>query len=526
MKDAILVDINRKENLFNMRKNINKIVGLTLCIGMLTGCAQTPESSLVKPKGSKVENAYTETEGVDMVNEDSSENTKDKNTAVRTTIRDLLNAPETYKSQTTDDSAKLVVNTDATVEIPDVEKISAISVTPAEVTQDLLDRITDAFFSEAKLYTSDSYYTQTKDEIKKTLDELKEDVANGNLDPYNYGTDEDGNYIYDIYGEIEMYEQEYESAPETKTLVEGRPVAGSHETENGTAENDFSGVAQMPDRSEYFYKTSSYGSDTLSVKIRKTAKSGGEKLPADTTWFEYTSFSEGEKPTEESIGISLDEAKEMLKTEQDEYSIPLKTLYPNVTTNQIGNEAFPDMLSSFSTSYTSSGYNRSTNIELAAKKLDGYVLMPGETASYNQIVGQRTKAAGFKEGAAYSNGKVVQEVGGGICQVSSTLYNAVLYANLEIVERYNHGFAPSYVKPGLDATVSWGGPDFKFKNNRDYPIRIRTNTSGKKVRIYIYGLKTDNDYKVVLDAQYVSSVPFTTTYQKDSSLASGRSKVI
>ena len=87
---------------------------------------------------------------------------------------------------------------------------------------------------------------------KKALDELKEDVANGNLDPYNYGTDEDGNYIYDIYGEIEMYEQEYESAPETKTLVEGRPVAGSHETENGTAENDFSGVAQMPDRSEYF----------------------------------------------------------------------------------------------------------------------------------------------------------------------------------------------------------------------------------------------------------------------------------
>ena len=302
-------------------KNINKIVGLTLCIGMLTGCAQTPESSLVKPKGNKAEDAYTEAEGVDIVKEDSSENTKDKNTAVRTTIRDLLNAPETYKSQTTDDSAKLVVNTDATVEIPDVEKISAISVTPAEVTQDLLDRITDAFFSEAKLYTSDSYYTQTKDEIKKTLDELKEDVANGNLDPYNYGTDEDGNYIYDIYGEIEMYEQEYEAAPEKKTLVEGRPVAGSQETENGTAENDFSGVAQMPDGTEYFYKTSSYGSDTLSVKIRKTAKSGGEKLPADTIWSEYTSSSEGEKPTEESIGISLDEAQKMVQEKVDKMGI-------------------------------------------------------------------------------------------------------------------------------------------------------------------------------------------------------------
>ena len=321
MKDAILVDINRKENLFNMRKNINKIVGLTLCIGMLTGCAQTPESSLVKPKGSKVENAYTETEGVDMVNEDSSENTKDKNTAVRTTIRDLLNAPETYKSQTTDDSAKLVVNTDATVEIPDVEKISAISVTPAEVTQDLLDRITDAFFSEAKLYTSDSYYTQTKDEIKKTLDELKEDVANGNLDPYNWGTDEDGNLYYNIYDDIEYWEEQYQSAPETKTLAEGRPVAGSQETENGTAENEFSGVAQMPDGSEYFYMTSSYGSDTLSVKIRKLAKSGGEKLPVDTTWSDYTSSSEGEKPTEESIGISLDEAKKMVQEKVDKMGI-------------------------------------------------------------------------------------------------------------------------------------------------------------------------------------------------------------
>ena len=101
MKDAILVDINRKENLSNMRKNINKIVGLTLCIGMLTGCAQTPESSLVKPKGSKAEDAYTEAEGVDMVKEDSSENTKDKNTAVRTTIRDLLRKPIKVRLQMT-----------------------------------------------------------------------------------------------------------------------------------------------------------------------------------------------------------------------------------------------------------------------------------------------------------------------------------------------------------------------------------------------------------------------------------------
>ena len=91
----------------------------------------------------------------------------------------------------------------------------------------------------------DSYYTQTKDEIKKTLDELKEDVENGNLDPYNYGTDEDGNYIYDIYGEIEMYEQEYESAPETKTLVEGRPVAGVTEIADIFSTSGISTVASV-----------------------------------------------------------------------------------------------------------------------------------------------------------------------------------------------------------------------------------------------------------------------------------------
>lgn len=224
--------------------------------------------------------------------------------------------------------------------------------------------------------------------------------------------------------------------------------------------------------------------------------------------------------------ISMDEAKEMLKTYQEEYTIPLKVTYPSVSTNDIGSEAFPDLLSSFRTSFTSSNSNRSTNIRLCSEKINGTVLMPGETFSFNQVVGKRTPEAGFKPATAYSGGKVVQEYGGGICQVSSTLYNAVLYANLEITERTNHGYKPSYVDPGLDATVSWGGPDFKFTNNRDYPIRIVCDTSNKILNIYIYGLKRDTDYKVVLDAQYVSTVYFKTVYQKDSSLASGQSRVI
>ena len=249
------------------------------------------------------------------------------------------------------------------------------------------------------------------------------------------------------------------------------------------------------------------------------------KLPVDAS---YTTNPYVVYPSSNGLdfAISMEEAKAIISNQQDEYTIPLKITYPNVTTNQIGNEAFPDLLSQFSTSFKRSGYNRSNNIILSSAKLNGLVLMPGEEFSYNQAVGQRTRSAGFREAGAYSNGKVVQEVGGGICQVSSTLYNAVLYANLEIVERTNHYFNPGYVKAGLDATVSWGGPDFRFRNNRNYPIRIVTDTSGKKLKVYIYGLKTDDDCTVVLDPRYISSVPYKTTYQKDPSLATGETRVI
>lgn len=233
-----------------------------------------------------------------------------------TTIRDLINAPQNYKSQVTDDSAKLVVNTDATVELPDVEKISAISVTPAEITQDFLDRVTDAFFQDAKIYTSESVYTQTKSEIKQTLDKLKEALANGNLDPNNYGTDENGDYIYNIYDDIEYWEGQYDAAPETKTLVEARPTVGNQSLDGNVesiGDNNFSGIAQFDDGSKYYYRTTSYGAYTLDLKISRTAKKGGEQMPSDSIWYDYTSSSEFQKPTEESIGISLEDAKKLVQ---------------------------------------------------------------------------------------------------------------------------------------------------------------------------------------------------------------------
>ena len=232
----------------------------------------------------------------------------------------------------------------------------------------------------------------------------------------------------------------------------------------------------------------------------------------------------------EEIGLdfdmSIEQAKKLLLEDKDEYEIQLKTINPQIKLSDLDSGAYPDLLSTFTTKYGTSDANRNTNIALAAKSINSVVLMPGETFSYNDLIGECSTKTGYKAATIYLNGELSTGIGGGICQVSTTLYNAVIRANLEIVERRNHSLGVTYVPSGQDAMVSIGTQDFKFKNNRNYPIRIRTNTSGKKVRIYIYGLKTDNDYKVVLDAQYVSSVPFTTTYQKDSSLASGQSKVI
>lgn len=226
------------------------------------------------------------------------------------------------------------------------------------------------------------------------------------------------------------------------------------------------------------------------------------------------------------FSISVEEAKALITGDKESYVIPVKTLYPKVTTDQIGTEAFPNLLASYSSNYSSSNYNRSTNVALATSKINGIVLMPGKSFSYNGTVGQRTLRAGFKEAGAYVNGEVTTAVGGGICQVSSTLYNAVLRANLEVTNRTNHMFQVGYVPIGTDATVSWGAPDFQFKNNRNYPIKIVATTAGKNVYIKIFGLKEDNDYDVEILSYRTGTIPFNTTYTSDPSLGEGQTKVV
>lgn len=211
-------------------------------------------------------------------------------------------------------------------------------------------------------------------------------------------------------------------------------------------------------------------------------------------------------PSEDGVDfkISMEEAENLLQQDQEEYVIPLKVTVPEITTKMIGTEAFPDLISEFSTKYSQSQKDRTTNLKLAAEKINGTVLMPGEVFSYNTVVGKRTIDAGYKEAKIYVNGEVVDGLGGGICQVSSTLYNAVLYANLEIVERRNHQFVPSYAGAGLDATVVYGSIDFQFKNTRNYPIKIQCSVDRGICNFQIYGLKEETEYEVNVWANVIS----------------------
>lgn len=232
-------------------------------------------------------------------------------------------------------------------------------------------------------------------------------------------------------------------------------------------------------------------------------------------------------PEVEGVDFDVEAAKKMIETEnKEEYVIQLKITKPKVTIDQIGPEAFPDQLSTFKTRYDASDKDRTTNLILACKKLDGKVIMPGETFSYNATLGPRSTATGYKNAKVYENGEVVDGIGGGICQISSTLYNAALMADMEIVERRNHQFVTSYVGAGRDATVVYGLTDFKFKNTRKYPIKLKASSVSGIATISIFGIKEEErEYTYTFKTNTISTIPFTTKYVEDASLQPGQEVV-
>ena len=214
-------------------------------------------------------------------------------------------------------------------------------------------------------------------------------------------------------------------------------------------------------------------------------------------------YSESFEVIPEVVGVSFDPAQalELWKAAGigEQVIVPLTLTQPEYTAEQLKALLFRDLLGAQMTYYSGSTAERVNNIRLAAGKLDGLILLPGESFSYNEAVGKRTEEAGFQYADAYSDGQVVPELGGGICQVSSTLYSAALYSRLKILSRTNHYFKVGYLDYGMDATVSWGGPDFKFRNDTQLPIKIAAylNEGEASLVVEIWGTDFDG-YRVSL----------------------------
>ena len=241
----------------------------------------------------------------------------------------------------------------------------------------------------------------------------------------------------------------------------------------------------------------------------------------------YDSSTGGATQSEPGRSFDREQAQALWDAAEDgeELFIPFVYTEPEITTEGLEAVLFADKLSERSTSLSGSSDNRINNITRAAASMNGVVLNPGEKFSYNSCLGERTAARGYKEAGVYSEGKHTTGYGGGICQGSSTLYYCAVLANLKIGERYEHYFAVSYLPLGMDATVSWGWPDFTFYNNREYPIKLVAYVSGGYLTVQIWGTDVDGTYVKLTnstweDEDYYYAQTYRSLYAADGTLLS------
>lgn len=217
-------------------------------------------------------------------------------------------------------------------------------------------------------------------------------------------------------------------------------------------------------------------------------------------------------------GAILEDINGELSKEGTKIKAPLEIIKPEITKEKLSSINSP--ISSFSTSFFTSSANRINNIDLATKAINGTLLMPGESFSFNESVGERTRVRGYKEAGVIIGDRIESGLGGGICQVSSTLYNTMLNANIKADERRNHSLPLAYIGKGLDATVDWGNIDLKFTNTLNTPIYIEGYIENKNVYFNIYSSKalTKRTYEMVTD---ISTIQPTIKYIDDATRLEG-----
>lgn len=231
---------------------------------------------------------------------------------------------------------------------------------------------------------------------------------------------------------------------------------------------------------------------------------------------------------EEEYGYAFDKEglyRELLaNTALTSVKLNLKPVRPAETAEQLAGMGISELVSSYTTKFDGSNKPRSANIKLAAEAIDGTILAPNETFSYNEVVGDRTAERGYQEAGVFINGKLDTGIGGGICQVSTTLYNAALLFDLKIERRSNHSLTVPYVPLSRDAAVSWGAQDLKFTNNTDHHIYLHSKTTSNSITFEIYSSKHDKEVELV--STMLSKISAPVVYIDDPSMMIGQEKVV
>ncbi len=404
-------------------------------------------------------------------------------------------AIEALTSQYEEDSENLVLtyvigDTEYVVDIND-----DVTINISESVEEISNEINDNFFMKGYLYLfGNHYYTPINIDDEVLLTAIED------TDILDYDTKVATTY------EVGDDEVIFTKGTSGKKADQEELMEQAHDALNTYSFNSSINVNLV---------TSSLDEDEMET-IYDELSNGGENatLALDEDYnYEIVSEKNGATFDLETAESAYNKAKE-----GSEFSVEATIIAADIDAQTLEENLFVDLLGEYTT-YVSGTSVRRNNVKLAGEKCN-CILLAGETFSYNDMVGERTEENGFGYAAAYSNGETVQEIGGGVCQGSSTLYNAVVLANLEVVERHNHTYISSYVPLGKDATVSWNGPDFQFKNDTDYPIKVVVTYSNSYLTVKIYGTNVDN-ISVEFTYEKLSTVEKSVTYKNDSTLAEG-----
>lgn len=329
----------------------------------------------------------------------------------------------------------------------------------------------------------------TKEEAKTVIDKHI-----GNLSQRTLTVDVNGKTVSTTLAELGF-------ACEAEPVIEEALRIGKE----GNLFENYARLRQVKEEHVVYTLSENYSDDKLKSFIekkcaKKCSKAKNAKIKMKNGQLVYTDSTQGESLDVEG---TMEQVQNALKEQSEAVNVQV-TAVVNIQEPKVSGELVSrcrDQVGTFSTNFSASNISRSKNVANAARLINGSVVYPGETFSVHDAISPMTEENGYYAAPSYNNGEVVDSIGGGVCQVSTTLYNAVLLAELEIVERSPHSMVVSYVKPSMDAAIAGDYKDFKFRNNTDVPIYIEGGTVSGSVYFRLYGEETRNPKRKV---KYVS----------------------